>query len=258
MVARIAVAAHKGGVGKTTVTANLGAVAAALGLRVLLVDVDPQGSLAVVLRVTAEKPSLYEVLIGEATSAGAVRPTGIPHLDLLPADLDLAGAEVELTGRARWRLLLHDALVPLTDYDLILIDTPPGLGALTILTLQSCTGAVVLCPPEFLAHRALDQMLATIERVRALSPDLRLLGIVPTLAGRRSRHERDLLDTLGADFAALLLPEIPRRVAVQDAAMAGWPVTLHAPRSDAAAAFRALTDAVLGRAGLSQPPAAKR
>lgn len=245
---RITVIAHKGGAGKTTVTANLGAACAAAGRRVLLVDCDPQGSLGVALGVAADKPGLYDALVGRASVADAVRPVAMQGLALLPADSELAGAEAELSGRARWYLTLRRLLEALNGYDLMLLDAPPGLGALSFLALQAGTHALLVCPPDFLALRALDQVLATVERARGITPDLRVLGIVPTLVTRRSRHEREVLDALHERHGGLLMPEIPRRVAVQDAAAAGRPVTIHAPRNDAAAAFAALAQEVLRRA----------
>lgn len=244
---RIAVIAQKGGVGKTTVTANLGAALATLGHRVLLVDCDPQGSLAAALGQEATKPGLGEVLAGTATAVEAVRPTAVTGLDLLPADLSVTDAEFELFARPQWYHTLRRALDPLDGYDLVLIDTPPGLGVLSFVALLAGEGAVALCPPEFLAHRALGQVLATIERAQKLSPGLRLLGIAPTLVSRRSRHERQVLERLAAEHGPLLLPEVPRRVAYQEAARMGTPVTARDPEGEAAVVFLNLALAVLAR-----------
>jgi chromosome partitioning protein len=251
----IAVVAHKGGAGKTTVAINLGAAIAAGGRRVLLVDCDPQGSLAAALAVPAGKPCLYEVLDGRAGASDAVRSTAVDGLDVLPADIDLAGTEAELSGRSGWYRLLRDALAPLDSYDVILLDTPPGLGALSFMTLQAAGRALALCPTEFLAHRALAQVLATIDRARQLSPSLALLGILPTMVTRGSRHQRDVLDRLRAEHGDLVLHEVPRRVALQDAAAAGLPVNRYAPRSDSTVVFQALALDVLARAGMAESSA---
>jgi chromosome partitioning protein len=245
----LAVVAHRGGAGKTTVAANLGAALAGLGRRVLLVDADPQGALGAALGVRPDKPGLYEVLAGRAAAADAIRPTAVEWLALLPADLDLAGADVELVGRPDWHSSLAAALAPIAGrFGILLLDTAPGLGVLAYSALLASTHALIVCPPEFLAFRALEQVLATLERARGRNPGLQLAGIVPTMAGRRSRHEREVLDALAERHGAELLPEIPRRVAVQDAALAGQPVSLYEPRGDAAAAFHTLAREVLRRA----------
>jgi chromosome partitioning protein len=250
---RIAVIAHKGGAGKTTVTANLGAALAGLGRRVLLVDCDPQGALAAMFAASATPPTLHTVLTEGIPAADAIRPTSIEGLDLLPADLDLAAAEIELPGREGWQTALREALVRVDSYGVTLLDTPPGLGVLPYLALLASTAAIVVAPPEFLAYRALSQVLATIKRAEGIAPDLRVLGILPTLVGGRTRHEHDVLEVLRSDHGAHLLPEVPRRVVYQDAALAGQPVTLFAPRSEAAVRFIELAEEVLRRAEATHP-----
>lgn len=116
------------------------------------------------------------------------------------------------------------------------------------MTLQAAGWALALCPTEFLAHRALAQLLATIDRARRLSPSLSLIGILPTMVTRGSRHQRDVLDRLRAEHGDLVLHEIPRRVVLQDAAAAGLPVNRYAPRSDSTVVFQALALDVLARA----------
>lgn len=252
MAITIAVIAQKGGAGKSTMTVNLGAAIAATGRRVLLVDCDPQGSLGASLAVAPVKPTLAEVLAGDA-SAAAIRETGTERLALLPADLDLTDAESELPAHQGWYDLLREALEPLTGYDVILLDTPRGLGVLSFLALQASEHALIVCPAEFLAYQSLPQVLTTIERAQRLRPALRVLGIVPTLVSHRSRHEREVLAALATDHGALLLPEVPRRVALQESARLGRPVVDSAPNSDAAEVFRALADAVLTAAGAPAP-----
>jgi chromosome partitioning protein len=251
---RIAVVAHKGGVGKTTVVANLGGAFVALGLRVLLVDCDPQGSLAAALGVTPAQPTLLEVLVGDAPIETAVRSTGVAGLSLLPAGSELTSIEDRLYGRAGWHQALRQVLRTLTEYDVTLIDTPPGLGVLSFLGILAGDSALVLCPPEFLAQRALPAVMATLDRARRIVPDLALAGILPTLVGGRSRHQQTALAELTEAYGQLVLPPAPRRAVLQDAARAGLPVTVYAPRSDAAATFTSLAGMLLE--GATSPPPA--
>jgi chromosome partitioning protein len=243
---RIAVVAHKGGVGKTTVTVNLGGALAAMGRRVLLVDCDPQGSLSEALGLSVAPPALMDVLAEEAPAAAAVRPTAVERLAVLPANQDLTNVEDRLYGRAGWHQALRRALGPLAEYDVVLLDTPPGLGVLSLLGIVAADAALVLCPPEYLAQRALGNVLATLERARRITPGIALAGILPTLVGGRSRHQQTVLAELAAEYGERLLPPIPRRAVLQDAARAGLPVSVYAPRSDAAEAFAGLASILLG------------
>ena len=249
---RIAIVAHKGGVGKTTVTVNLGGALAAIERRVLLVDCDPQGSLADALGLETATPTLADVLAGDAPAADAVRPTAVERLALLPAGQDLTSIEDRIYGRAGWHQSLRVVVESLPEYDAVLVDTPPGLGVLSLLGILAGDAALVLCPPEFLAQRALGNVLATIDRARRIRPEIALAGILPTLVGGRSRHQQTALTELEAEYGALLLPPVPRRAVLQDAARAGLPVSVFAPRSEPAATFMALAQRLLARG--THPP----
>jgi chromosome partitioning protein len=249
MGATIAAAAHKGGAGKTCLVANLAAALAADGARVLAVDADPQGALSAALGVRPEKPGMFEVLTGRAPAADAIETTAVDRLDVLPADLDLAGAEVELPSQRDWQTAMRRALDPVRgEYDLAAIDTAPGLGVLPFAALVAADAALVACPPDYLAVRALPSVLAAVERAQAHAPGMRLLGIVPYFTGTRTRHEAEVLADLQRRHGELLLPAVPRRVVVADAAAAGEPVIAYAPYSEAAEAFTALAKEVRARA----------
>lgn len=236
---RIAVAAHKGGSGKTTVSVNLAGALVAAGKRVLVVDVDPQGAAAAALGVTVTKPTLYEVLGGIARAPDAIQPTALEGLSVLPADLDLAGAEVELPARPSWQSTLRSALTPVKDFDTMVIDTAPGLGVLPYVALMAADRVLVICPPDFLSFRSLPTVLEAATRAR-----VPLIGIVPNRVEGRTRHEADVLAELRARHGDALLPEIPGRVVLRDATIAGEPVSSYAPRSEAAAAFDRLAKEV--------------
>lgn len=244
----ITVAAHKGGSGKTTVSVNLAAAIAARGQKTLLIDGDPQGAAAASLAVDPTKPTLYETLVGRADIERAVRETDVPLLDILPADLDLAGAEIELPRRSGWQMSLRNLLWGYREWEYVIVDSPPGLGVLPYITLSAARGVLIVCPPEFLALRTIMPLLDTIHRVQDQTGDLQTLGLVPTLVSRTSRHSREVLDALAEGYPELVLPAIPRRVAIQDAQIAGLPVTIYAPASDGALAFHNLAQEVLRRA----------
>ncbi len=250
----IAIAAHKGGAGKTTVTVNLAGALAEAGYSVLLVDCDPQGAAGAGLGVVVEKPTLYEVLSGHASAEAALSVTTTPAVTVLPADLDLAGAEVELPRQSDWQMAIARVLRPLANrFDITLVDTAPGLGVLPYAALVAATGVLVTCPPEFFAYRALPHVIETIERARSLSRALQLIGVCPVLVTRRSRHEREVLEALTAAYPRQVLTEIPRRIVLQDAQIAGQPITTYAHQSDAAAAFHQLAEEVIAR-GTAEAP----
>jgi chromosome partitioning protein len=269
--------AGKGGAGKTLTTVNLAAALAEPGDRVLLIDADPQGAAGNSLHVDVRKPTLYEVLMGTASAAEAVETTKVDRLHLLPADQDLAGAQIQLPRRQGWqRSMLNVLADEIARYDFTLIDTPPGLAVLPFAALVAGHAAIIPCPPEYQNLRTVPSAMEAITRARHFRPDLRFIGIVPTIVeakidydqvGRpllkydedgegelvprieraRTVHEREVLTELfkpKGQYGQHRLRHIPRRVAVQDAALAGEPVTVFAPYSDAAEAFRALAKEV--------------
>lgn len=251
----IAVVARKGGAGKSTVTVNLGGALAEDGRRVLLVDADDQGAVGAMLGCDELPPTLYELLQGTVEPREAVRSAGSDRLEVITATDSLAGAAVELPCVEGWHYVMHDALQPLTaDYDVVLIDSAPGLGVLPILSMVAAQAVLIACPPAFLSVRTLRGLRDTVDkarsaqRARRLSPEVRSIGIVPTLTEARSGHQADFFNVLRQDYGHALLPAVPKRVVLQHAAAAGMPVVQYAPHSDSAEVFRALAKEVLTRA----------
>lgn len=214
---------------------NLAGALVAGGRRVLLVDVDPQGAASAALGLPPAKPTVYEVLAGQASVDEAARASAVEGLDVLAADLDLAGSEVELPRRSGWQTALRDRLTDSGRYDVAVIDTPPGLGVLPYLALVAADRVLVVCPPDFLGLRALPTVLEAAGRA-----DVALIGIVPNAVEHRTRHEAEALEILWERHGPIVLSEIPRRVVIRDAAAAGQPVCQYAPSSESAAAFERL------------------
>jgi chromosome partitioning protein len=248
---RIAVAAHKGGVGKSTMAAGIAAALALSGRRVLVVDVDPQGAVGALLGITDPTgPGLYEVLRGQARAGDTVLTTSVDRLWLLPSTPDLAGADLELPAHRGWQQALAAVLDTLpAQLDVIVIDTPPGLGVLPVIGLSAATHVLMITEPEYLSVRALPDGLDTIHRIVTASGGApRLVGIVPNQFDGRERHQRDALELLRERYTDWLLAPIPDRVAVKDAGIAGTPVALYRPTNAASLAIAVLAQEVYRRA----------
>ncbi|OBB74725.1 ParA family protein [Mycobacterium sp. 852014-52144_SCH5372336] len=265
----LAVANQKGGVAKTTTVASLGAAIQETGKRVLLVDLDPQGSLTFSLGHDPDKlaVSIHEVLLGEVEPDVALLETP-EGMTLLPANIDLAGAEAMLLMRAGREYALKRALAKLgvgagtpatsgrgagassssgrSDYDVVLIDCPPSLGVLTLNGLTAADEVIVPLQCETLAHRGVGQFLRTIADVQAITnADLKLMGALPTLYDSRTTHSRDvLLDVADRYDLPVLAPPIPRTVRFAEASASGASV-LASRKNKGAAAYRELATALL-------------
>jgi chromosome partitioning protein len=220
-----AVANQKGGVGKTTTVANLGAAFALLGQKVLLVDLDPQAGLTISYGFDPDTvdPTMYQVLLESLTLTQIIRPTAVAHVDLAPANLDLAGAEAELIGEMGWERLLQDALQTLS-YDIILIDCPPTLGVLTTNALVAADMVMVPLQCEFLALRALKQLQKIIHKVQQRANPHLEMKIVRTLYDNRSLHAREVFEEVTAAAGThLLAVVIKRTIRFADGTASGHP-----------------------------------
>ncbi|MFI8932754.1 MULTISPECIES: ParA family protein [unclassified Streptomyces] len=249
----IAMCNQKGGVGKTTSTINLGAALAEYGRRVLLVDFDPQGALSVGLGVNPMELDLtvYNLLMERGMSADEVLlKTAVPNMDLLPSNIDLSAAEVQLVSEVARESTLQRALKPLmADYDYIVIDCQPSLGLLTVNALTAAHKVIVPLECEFFALRGVALLTETIEKVQErLNPDLELDGILATMYDSRTVHSREVLARVVEAFDDHVYHTvIGRTVRFPETTVAGEPITTYASNSVGAAAYRQLAREVLAR-----------
>ena len=249
----VAVCNQKGGVGKTTTTINLGAALADQGRRVLLVDFDPQGALSVGLGVQPHEldVTVYNLLMERGLTAhDVIIKTRVDGMDLMPSNIDLSGAEVQLVHEVGREYVLGGVLEPLVqDYDVILIDCQPSLGLLTINALACADGVIIPLECEYFAMRGVALLMETIDKVsRRLNTKLTIDGLLATMYDSRTLHTREVLASIVNGFGEKVFHTvINRTVRFPDATVAGEPITSFDSGSMAANSYRELAKEVLER-----------
>ena len=250
----LAIANQKGGVGKTTTAINLGTALSAIGERVLLLDSDPQGNASTGLGVprAMRRKTLYDVLMDNLPVLEATVKTALPGLDLLPAEPDLSGVEVELGQTPRRSYRLRDAMAPIRSnvtYDYVLIDCPPALSLLTVNAMTAADAVLVPLQCEFFALEGLTQLMRTIELVRgSLNPALEVQGVVLTMYDRRNSLSAQVANDVRQHFGDKVYETvIPRNVRVSEAPSYGKPVLLYDLKCHGSQAYLRLASEIIQR-----------
>lgn len=249
----IAMCNQKGGVGKTTTTINLAAALAEYGRKVLIIDFDPQGAASVGLGINTldMDVTIYNLLMTPRLDPhDAVCSTAVENLDIIPANIDLSAAEVQLVNEVARESALQRVIRHVQDeYDVIMVDCQPSLGLLTVNALTAAHGVIVPVAAEFFALRGVALLVETIETVRdRINPRLKIDGIVPTMVDTRTLHSKEVLDRLQEAFGGLVYTtQISRTVKFPDATVATEPITTYAPTHPGALAYRRLAREVIAR-----------
>ncbi len=253
----VALANQKGGVGKSTTAINLAASLAFQGQRVLLIDLDPQGNASSGLGIdrSAIDVSIYDVLLKESTLDEAIEPTAVRNLFVVPATIDLAGAEIELVSLFSRETRLRNAIAATdTGFDVILIDCPPSLGLLTVNALTAAREVIIPIQCEYYALEGLSQLLKNVDLVTSnLNPELKVTGVILTMYDGRTRLSKEVADQVRDYFAELTFDTvIPRSVRISEAPSYGEPMQTLDPMSRGAIAYRNLGREFIKRHDLSE------
>ena len=249
----IAMCNQKGGVGKTTSTINMGAALAAFGRKVLLVDLDPQGALSAGLGIRHDEldVTVYNLLVdNSATILDAIYDSPVDGLDVVPANIDLSAAEIQLVNEVGREQALARALRPvMKDYDYIIVDCQPSLGLLTVNALSCADSVIIPVESEYFSLRGLALLMDTVDKVRdRLNFKLEVLGILVTMFDRRTLHAREVMERLVEAFGDKVFDSvITRTVRFPETSVAGEPINTWAPNSSGAVQYRNLAKEVIER-----------
>ena len=247
----IAIANQKGGVGKTTTTTNLAACIAQKGNKVLVIDIDPQGNATSGLGINKEEldNTVYEMILGECTFDDCLTDSVVENLQVLPSDVDLAGAEIDMIGLDRREHILKDILKnKKKNYDFVIIDCPPSLNVLTVNAMTAADSVIVPIQCEYYALEGLAQLIHTIELIRKrLNKKLEVEGIVFTMFDSRTNLSLEVVETVKENLEhRIYRTMIPRNVRLAEAPSYGLPISMYDEKSTGAIAYNNLADEVLG------------
>ncbi|MGO5166319.1 MULTISPECIES: ParA family protein [unclassified Candidatus Paralachnospira] len=250
----IAIANQKGGVGKTTTAINLSACLAEAGKKVLTIDLDPQGNTTSGLGVNKaeQEHTTYELLIGEDSVEACLLKEVLPNLDMLPSNINLSGAEIEMIGIEQKEFVLKKEIDKIRDqYDFVIIDCPPSLNMLTVNAMTTADTVLVPIQCEYYALEGLSQLIHTINLVKQrLNPVLELEGVVFTMYDARTNLSLQVVENVKSSLKNTVYKTIiPRNVRLAEAPSHGMPITLYDTKSAGAESYRLLAEEVIGRNG---------